>query len=1373
MKTKTKISIKTGKPNFPKLKRLLISLCAVIVLILFSTAELFSQSTCGTAVTMNINKKKEFNITSSIFWIKFNPTQDILSIAIDKSSNNPSATIEKVVLYEGNCLNLLAIDSFIISNYDSVFFASNLTISNSYYLKICLPAASLMNCYGKFKLGIFDLLSLGGSKAPCCPQTPTCNLVPNGNLDQSNYTGTVSFDISSFYSCLYNNNVCGWAAANLSPQLKGPAANPRIWMWANNSNREAIYTQLNSGNSLTEGSYFLRMNYQEESVGLTNLIARLSNSTTYTSGNVVMNEAMSGLAAFVWTQTTPVVVNITPANQNDLYLIIYPQGTATPISCIAIDEIEFIPFLSSITGPGVICDGDNANLTAEVCLNDETFIPSYQWASNPVGFTSGLQTVNVSPTVTTTYTVTVTYSGYAGSQVASHVVTVNPKPDEPDVTGRNNMCDPPLSVIDYTINNYNPALNLNYSCTINYIGSPSINIPVTNPPIIQIDWNNYPPPVGSQNRAIITVVATDPNTGCSNETSFPVYGCCDNFQQYSQIFTEQTFPTNPTSYGYEQININGTVIIDNMNLMINNSDIYLGGDAKIVITPGSSLTLESCTLRSCDGFNMWDGIYIESEDANLIAVSSVFYDAKNTIVSQNGGIYDLSDNTFDLCYKDLIVEQYNGDHQGTIINNNFYCTSPIALYPHSGQSALYGIQLTDVVKINSTGQIKLGDASSVNYKNRFLNLDYGVYSVNSDFILRNAQFSNCDEGINFTGNDNIPYTNLARDVIIGGSATNQYIFMSNCAKGIVGTAKADIQIYNNFIDESDIGIEIFSTIDNDINIVENDLTNIHLKGIYMGGLTSILHVQNNTISPTSTLGYLTMGIVVYGNDIITFPSGGITASTFICNNTIGSSVRGIILGTNVKMYVEDNNIEVSHAWPTTGISVGITMQDSYGYLIHNEIFTSATYTPTANDIQNLLGIYVSHSFTYLKGNELSRLGSGTYIFKQSYCEFIRNEYYSNWDGIYLDKADINDQGMANMPGDNVWDNNHTYRLDGTFIPSIINPTLEWYYDPTFISGALDGDVNPYNSLTTPPFYPLSTTSGGQSYLPMCPGPPQAPFLAPPSSKSVVNLDSLRNIEVGSLIGNFMPLSPSSYISTKPKINIYSLPKNYMKAWMAFNLMQQKPQYANLNNGNDVIYQHFFNTMANSNIGEFCKAENYSKVGDVNKSEAILNSIVPQNLFEFNYLEVLKIFNKTFAKGIYSIAQQDVTTLQGIAYTSPEVGGLGVYFARNMLRISLIDISASTSKSKQDSTQNIIQNNLNAVNVMPNPTSGLCDFYFTNDIDGKLFIKVFDIRGRLLLSEEYVNQNKIQIDISSFDKGVYIYNIFNNDKIIQNGKLIKK
>ena len=104
--------------------------------------------------------------------------------------------------------------------------------------------------------------------------------------------------------------------------------------------------------------------------------------------------------------------------------------------------------------PATICQGSSSQISALPSGGSGTY--SFVWSSNPGNFSSNLQTINVSPTITTEYTVTVT-SG-AQSITSNVIVTVMPLPTQVGlITGDNVVCKG--DTIAYSVASIASALN--------------------------------------------------------------------------------------------------------------------------------------------------------------------------------------------------------------------------------------------------------------------------------------------------------------------------------------------------------------------------------------------------------------------------------------------------------------------------------------------------------------------------------------------------------------------------------------------------------------------------------------------------------------------------------------------------------------------------------------------------------------------------------------------------------------------------------------------------------------------------------------------------------------------------------------------------
>ena len=78
-------------------------------------------------------------------------------------------------------------------------------------------------------------------------------------------------------------------------------------------------------------------------------------------------------------------------------------------------------------------------------------------------------------------------------------------------------------------------------------------------------------------------------------------------------------------------------------------------------------------------------------------------------------------------------------------------------------------------------------------------------------------------------------------------------------------------------------------------------------------------------------------------------------------------------------------------------------------------------------------------------------------------------------------------------------------------------------------------------------------------------------------------------------------------------------------------------------------------------------------------------------------------------------------------------------------------------------------NPNFIKIFPNPT----EKYFTVTTPYKIEnckIKLFNVTGQNVLSEKLFSEST-KIDVSNLNKGVYIYNILNGNKLEKSDKLL--
>lgn len=78
---------------------------------------------------------------------------------------------------------------------------------------------------------------------------------------------------------------------------------------------------------------------------------------------------------------------------------------------------------------------------------------------------------------------------------------------------------------------------------------------------------------------------------------------------------------------------------------------------------------------------------------------------------------------------------------------------------------------------------------------------------------------------------------------------------------------------------------------------------------------------------------------------------------------------------------------------------------------------------------------------------------------------------------------------------------------------------------------------------------------------------------------------------------------------------------------------------------------------------------------------------------------------------------------------------------------------------------------NMINVYPNPTSQFLTFESQSNIITTFEVVIIDVCGKKINS--YINTNsRLQIDLSNIPNGIYLYRLKTNDRVIQNGKILK-
>jgi hypothetical protein len=127
----------------------------------------------------------------------------------------------------------------------------------------------------------------------------------------------------------------------------------------------------------------------------------------------------------------------------------------------------------------------------------------------------------------------------------------------------------------------------------------------------------------------------------------------------------------------------------------------------------------------------------------------------------------------------------------------------------------------------------------------------------------------------------------------------------------------------------------------------------------------------------------------------------------------------------------------------------------------------------------------------------------------------------------------------------------------------------------------------------------------------------------------------------------------------------------------------------------------------------------------------------------------------------------------IAIQDPLNCGTAIYDARVMMNIDINDYTSfgHTMLSFGESIDNGAI--IDKVGVLyPNPAQNSCTYEASLEDTQTGFIMMYDLNGRLLKSHQLIiGQNKVEMDLSAFSNGIYMYKIIINGETIEHKKLV--
>ena len=1026
-----------------------------------------------------------------------------------------------------------------------------------------------------------------------------------------------------------------------------------------------------------------------------------------------------------------------------------------------IDGISIIPIDSIMPNQDtlLLCRGSNDILKAVLGgPNPNVF---YQWTAVPAdaSLTSWLSThpqpniyVVVHPNVNTTYYVTIQDTLYHCTYKDTFFIHVGGVFLD-SMIGQRQKCD----TLDRYIVYHHPN---NVNTVYNWFTSTGDLIVGNGNDTITVNW------IGSiTSDSWLHVIATDTVTGCVSKDSIFIRLCCVNPINGSFIYNDTASVLfGPGSHTFLGINryIDGVFVIDeNINLIVDT--INMGPNARIIVTGGHTLNLESTIVRAgcCE---MWDAIEgMSVNDSIIISKGSYIGDGIRGIVSNNGAVYKIFDGvTFNRNYVSITVNPYNGNHGGTVQQTTFtsvnttYCPSSFGrlLPPYTNQWPLYGIYARGVHSIT------FGNPATQYLSNTFTNLRYGIRTKNVNAKIYNNNFVSVNKagGISkaIWSAGRFPTTmplNLTQYTdTIGGNAVGQFQknkFL-NCPYGVYTDTAMSTVVRNNTFRQTYLPTMLTLSgtairVNNCTGFVrvidiENDSIINHAFGYYGN--------QNNYCNTRiiSNRIFRTQNGNTNGTGINVICNGANNGSTLVYLNTIKSVRFGVSLLNVKNATVNDDTILLRPTTSSFLANQGISASNCIGVKITNNIIWREN--PAGSPITNqwVGGIYVASCATSrVTCNQIAKLGYGIrYDGSGSTGSTVfLNKMSNTFTGIWLSNgAIIGAQGSTTVAQDNTWSGAVTRRLytSGTILT---NGTFSRFY-----------------------YRPVPPASG--IYLPL-PSTNTSPSFAIPTTALTFNPFGVICVYAQAAT------SGSGQNGQIAQGQIQFAGNQTAGRWMSreslYRILLEDSTIAI----GDVVLTNFRDSANLANVGKFTAAMKVNSGGTLSSQSAIANAysvtngIVPNDNVEQNYKTVASIMlGHQLNGGAFTV--QELSDLRTIAQLCPFTDGNAVYIARGLLEpIDTTDYDNPCEGDEQNNGRyaapDMQQDSTFSFRLYPNPSNGeiSLEYQIGGSETGRL--EIYSAMGSFVTSIVLTPGQQVQqITLPQLDAGIYLYKVTVNGEM---------
>ena len=1008
--------------------------------------------------------------------------------------------------------------------------------------------------------------------------------------------------------------------------------------------------------------------------------------------------------------------------------------------------VYIIPVDFNHPNPYTMCMGQSVTIVASVNGNTTS---NCVWSSNPIGTYPDTTTITVSPFRSTSYTV-VTDVGGCQTSGTFYVDVITPT--RLNLTAK--WTDECKSLVCFSFDTLTPYVNFIWHL-------PNGTSMISNSPanIANINWNYMGP-------GTVSVDGYDIYRGCHvfhGILYLDPNSCIHNPIQLSSLTATQIINYfDSTSFIISNNNtiiFNGITTIDRNIIFTNCHNLRLGTNAKIYVKPGKTLEFINCNIRqTCDC--PWNGFYTDDYTAKIILINDTIRDAKNAVVSSNGGNYQISSTNFINDSVSLYVHNYNppwqyrfnglkyapAGHQGFVVATNFINNPSFPGYYANSH-------LTGII-VDTVYNLYIGDSTQLN---SYSHLQWGIKTRKSQVYIVNNTF------------DSIYYTSLNAPSYNGSEPNEAGLFCKtelelDAAQALKPLVNA-VSIKKSTIQNSNTAIYAYHTQMTVIGNLFGDITHI---GVHLKDFDNPSIVMNNYDYQSSAI-YDTLDNLHNYNIVAEETNPNATVVLDVSYNYIGD-VNGytrsgiLVRNCNGAYYglkhciLQDNIITYSIFTPSTLYNYGIAMYNcNYAKLFENTF--QSTIMPDVSYHQRIFGMYlntIKNALVY--NNQMIKMGDGMYIKGVSLgSQFYCNNFDKCWNGFYFDLVALSNQLIKHTSADNYWydiptisDSSAYRRLAGNSISSNI---INWYHRG--LTNDITNIFSPY-LLKSHTLYP---------YIKAVEGIPASSCHIVPQSKSLLSADDKTTTELKDelQIASFTERDQLMGNVVNEKTHYYDMEQeaSYQAKEYAYKLMEESPTFMNLGSNEDHVYLNYYTSAKNSNSGSFYQIGKYIDEKNFNAARDLNATLVSTNTIESNRIAVSRIYLNKVINNHY-LGTVDSLTLIDIAHQSTLTGGDAVVSARVILGIEPIMIREAYHPKAIIDRQDI--ETALTIKVYPNPANDKIYIMPDDLMDGMATVEIFDLTGKIVYNTTINTAIKLQsLNINAINKGIY------NLRITANGK----